>query len=692
MILFERQPGSGEGTSRLSLGIRVLSVVMFLVMFSTCAEAEDITNALRAFLQHRVEVEKKDAAIVIGIVDERGSRVVGCGKRNDGSDEEVDGDTLFEIGSVTKTFTALLLEDMVERGEVKFDDPVAKYLPASVHVPTRKGKEITLLHLATHTSGLPLLPDNLNPRRADNPYADYTVEKLTAFLEGYKLKDYPGAKYQYSELGMELLGHALALKAGTNYESLVVDRVCGPLKMNSTRVTLTPELRSRLSTGHDPLGNAVSSMEFQTLVGGSGLHSTANDLLKYLSANLGLAPSSLTPEMENTHAPRFKSLTQMASPGLAWSRARYPQGREFIVHGGATPGYTTFVGFDKAERRGVVVLCSSGDHVDVVHLGLYLLIGEWDPDRRPHETKTLEHNYESYIGEYQLTPDISLGILTLRTLYVLAPKLLICGVIAAGIGLIMVATRYVPFCRRRWNRRVTRWRARSVRRRWMIVGCIVCGIALSGLATVLITSRVAYWHAHPVVNVWAEGKRLFIQASSSSHVSSRIHLPHITSELVPVSDMHFFERLDGTTITFHRDAQGKVAGLSAPLLGNTLSCVKISDQPEEPAKPRAVTRLDPKLFDSCVGEYEFAADDLFPEGIKLNIRRQGDGLVGHASNTNSNWGAFEVYPLSETNFFFTLTVVGVELNFVKNAKGEVTSVVRHVDWLPDRTGRKLDSK
>jgi D-alanyl-D-alanine-carboxypeptidase/D-alanyl-D-alanine-endopeptidase len=96
-------------------------------------------------------------------------------------------------------------------------------------------------------------PNNLNPKRADNPWADYTVEKLYAFVSGYKLTCDPGTKYEYSTVGMALLSQAIALKAGTNYESLMVDRICRPLKMDSTRITLTPELKSRFAQGHNQL-------------------------------------------------------------------------------------------------------------------------------------------------------------------------------------------------------------------------------------------------------------------------------------------------------------------------------------------------------------------------------------------------------------------------------------------------------
>ncbi len=172
---------------------------MLLSAFSFRASAEDFTNAIRAFLQQRVEVENLD----VGIVDEHGSSFVRCGKMDNGTDQEVNGDTLFDLASITKTFTALLLQDMVERGEMKLDDPVAKYLPESVKMPTRNGKEITLLQLATHTSGLPLLPDNAGPK-SRFPTADYTFEKLDAFVSGYKLTREPGTKYEYFEPGNSL--------------------------------------------------------------------------------------------------------------------------------------------------------------------------------------------------------------------------------------------------------------------------------------------------------------------------------------------------------------------------------------------------------------------------------------------------------------------------------------------------------
>ena len=367
--------------------IRVICFALLLSVFCFRAAAEDFTNAIHAFLQQRVEVEKRDVGIVVGIVDEHGSSIVSCGKLDNGTDQEVDGDTVFEIRSMTGIFTGLLLQDMIERGEMKRDDPVAKYLPKSVKMPTRNGKEITVRHLVAETSGLGTGANlNLDPKRADNPMADFTVEKMYAFLSGYQLANDPGTKHAHGGVGMGLLGHVIALKAGTNYESLVVDRICRPLKMDSTGFTLTPELKSRLATGHNPLGYAVPTVDWGVLMPLGGLRSTANDLLKFISASLGLPPSSLTPLMEKNFI------------NLGFE----PQGSG-IIHFAGGHFYSSYAVFDKTRRRGVVVLSNSDDLSDVWAIGDFLLESEWQSDRRPVATNINSQVYDSYVGQYRPT-------------------------------------------------------------------------------------------------------------------------------------------------------------------------------------------------------------------------------------------------------------------------------------------------
>jgi CubicO group peptidase (beta-lactamase class C family) len=661
---------------------RIIGLVFLFCVYSVHSSAEEFTNAIQAFLQQRVEVEKRDVGIVVGIVDEHGSRVVSFGKMDNGTDEEVNGDTLFDIASITKPFTGLLLQDMIERGEMKLDDPVVKYLPQSVRMPTRNGKQITLLHLVTHTSGLPHIADNLDPRRPDNPFADYTVEELNAFLSNYQLPHDPGAKFQYSSLGAGLLGHVIALKAGSDYESLVVDRICRPLKMDSTRITLTPELKSRFATGHNQLGEAVLSWDRATQLGGSALRSTGNDMLKFVSANLGLMPSSLTPVMKKTHAVRLDQTLGM-DLGLAWIVTRWPQETEIIWHAGGAPGYVTFAGFDKARRRGVVVLSSAWD-LDVVTMGFLLLASEWQPGKRPTITKVSSQVYDSCAGQYELSPSFALGMFVWRMLSLHVPKAVIC--IPAGLCLVLLF-----FLLRR---------ATTIRKRWIIVGSAALITGLLAIVIIMVTSHVVCALCHPIVGIRREGNRLFIQYDmqlapvTSRFVPAAVKLPHITGELLPESDTRFFARTTGIPMTFSRDDRGKMARVTAYFLGTTFSHEKISDEPPKAyaaPKPRVAIKLDTRLLDACVGQYEFTPTKAFPTGIKVTIRREGDQLLWQERGQNVIPGPFKVYAESETNFF--IKVHAAQLTFIKNDKGEVTAVSLHDDaWMPDDVGKKLKNE
>ena len=169
---------------------------------------------------------------------------------------------------------------MVARGEVALEDPVGRYLPPEGHLPSRNGKEITLLDLATHSSGLPRFPANMNPADNANPFADYTEEQLYAFLSGYVLPRNPGEQYEYSNLGMALLGHALARRSGKPYEALVVDRVLTPLKMRDTRISLTPALQRRFTPGHDASLALQKAWDLPTLAGSGAFRSTARDMVE----------------------------------------------------------------------------------------------------------------------------------------------------------------------------------------------------------------------------------------------------------------------------------------------------------------------------------------------------------------------------------------------------------------------------
>lgn len=355
---------------------------------------------IQAMLERCVAGQGRAPGLAVGIIDDSGARLFCKGTLEKGAGGEVNGETVFEIGSITKVFTALLLEEMAESGEVKLDDPIGKYLPASVKTPARQGRQITLVDLATQTSGLPRLPDNLAPKDSDNPYADYTVEQLYEFLARYELKRDIGEKYRSSNLGGGLLGHVLALRAGTNYEALALERICQPLGMSSTRITLSPELKARLATGHNAFGAPVKNWDLPTLAGAGALRSTANDLLKFVAANIGLTHCSLSHAMMETHQPRHRA-GAFRKIGLMW---QIDTAHDTVWHNGGTGGYRSYIGFKAEKRRGVVVLANSANDVD--DIGQYLLgdRAEVKDYKAPKARKIAAINprvFDGFVGQYQ---------------------------------------------------------------------------------------------------------------------------------------------------------------------------------------------------------------------------------------------------------------------------------------------------
>jgi len=365
-------------------------------------------SEIRQILVDRIDAQHQSVGIVVGVIGSEGRRVIAYGRLEKGDSRPLNGDTIFEIGSVTKVFTSLLLADMVQRGEVALDDPVAKYLPPGVKMPERNGRSITLVDLSTHTSGLPRLPANLNPKDPNNPYADYSVEQLYQFLSGYQLTRDIGSKYEYSNLGGGLLGHVLARRAGTDYEALVKSRICDPLGMNSTRITLTPEMRARLAVGHNQALDSVENWDTPSLAGAGALRSTADDLLTFLAANLGYTKSPLAPAMAamlRVRRPTDESGLEIA---LGW-HIFTTNGKEIIWHNGGTGGYRSFVAYDPKARTGVVALSNAFTGVGVDDIGRHLL----DPNvplakpPKEHKETTVDPNlYDEYVGTYQLAPDV----------------------------------------------------------------------------------------------------------------------------------------------------------------------------------------------------------------------------------------------------------------------------------------------
>jgi serine-type D-Ala-D-Ala carboxypeptidase/endopeptidase len=269
--------------------------------------------------------------------------------------------SIFEIGSLTKPFTGLLLARMICEGSVRLDEPVRELLPAGA-LPRPSGREITLLDLVTQRSGLPRLPGNLRLADRDNPYARYDAARLYAFLARRGLERPQNAPFLYSNLGFGLLGHALALRAGVPFGEFLRTRIAGPLGLADTTVTLTPAQQRRLLPGHDASHGLAHAWDFDCLAGAGAIRSTAGDMLRFLEANLH--PEHIKPDtafQASAALPSALRLSQQlhadALPGmriaLGWL---YHIGSGKYWHNGATGGFSSYAYFNPAEDCAAVVL------------------------------------------------------------------------------------------------------------------------------------------------------------------------------------------------------------------------------------------------------------------------------------------------------------------------------------------------
>jgi D-alanyl-D-alanine-carboxypeptidase/D-alanyl-D-alanine-endopeptidase len=367
------------------------------------------TDQIREILAKRVNEQKQAVGIVAGIIEPKGRRVIAYGNLAQGDPRTLDGDTIFEIGSITKVFTSLVLADMVSRKEVTLDDPAGKYLPGHVRMPERSGKSITLLDLATHTSGLPRLPGNMKVENVANPYVDYQLDDLYQFLSGYTLLREPGSEFEYSNLGAGLLGHLLANRAGTDYPSLIRSRITQPLGMPDTGITLSPSMKERMAASHNSMLAPTANWDSGTLAGAGALRSSANDMLTFLEAFLGYKETPLAPAMKTMLEVRRPMGHAKFEIGLAWQIF----GRT-AWHSGGTGGFTSAVICDTKARTGVVVLSNaSGAGVD--DIGFHLLnpkvpLAIPEPPKERTEIHLDPKLLDNYTGRYQLKPNVIIEI------------------------------------------------------------------------------------------------------------------------------------------------------------------------------------------------------------------------------------------------------------------------------------------
>ncbi len=392
-------------TMTLTARLSALAAAILLAGQVPLAAQLPVPEDVRASVRARVD-QGATVGVVIGVVDAAGTRYYSYGSTAMQGGRPVDEHSVYEIGSITKVFTALALAEMVRRGEVALDDPVQRFLPEGAVMPGQPDKPITLRLLSAQRSGLPRMPTNFAPRDSTNPYADYTPELMLAFLGGYTLTRDPGARYEYSNLGVGLLGYALSRRANMTYEQLVTRLIFSPLGMRETMITLTPDARTRLAMGYSA-GRPATNWDLDALAGAGAIRSTAADMTRFLAAAMGLTRTTLDSAFATTFVVQGDAGSPAMDIGLGW-HIRKRAGLNIVWHNGGTGGYRTWAGFDPSRRVGVVVLTNSNRGAD--DIGFHMLDTTLAMQVQRTAIAISRDSLDQYVGRYPLAPTFVLTL------------------------------------------------------------------------------------------------------------------------------------------------------------------------------------------------------------------------------------------------------------------------------------------
>ena len=362
----------------------------------------DITQAIEARIENGYT-----PSMAIAFIDSTGTYYYNFGKI-ESVGETVNKHTIYEIGSITKVFTGILLAQQIINGQLSADDHVNQFLPDEAQIPSIDGNQITLGQLVDHSSGLPGIPTNFASANTNNPYVDYSKSHLYEFLSGFQPNRTAGSKYEYSNLATGLLGHLLAKNNDMSYEDLLLENIAGPLEMEDTKITLTKDMKERLAKGHNA-GKTTANWDFDVLAGAGAIRSTTSDMAKFISANLGYLDSPLKQALNLSHELRH-DMADGRSVAMAWHIDEGVNG-DVIWHNGGTGGYRSFCGFVKETGQGVVILTNSSQSSD--DIGFKIL----DPSAKLKQLKFKkdalelpEATIKEYVGTYEFMPGFTMTI------------------------------------------------------------------------------------------------------------------------------------------------------------------------------------------------------------------------------------------------------------------------------------------
>ena len=371
--------------------------ILILLVITSHAGAQSIDEKIK----QRVEYQDTPG-IVVGIYENGATQYYSFGVANLETKEAVTPKTLFEIGSITKTFTCSMAAMLSLNHQINFADPAQKYLPAKMVLPERNGKVITVEHLATAHSGLPRMPLNFQPQDPANPYIDYREAELTYFISNYDLTRDPGSEYEYSNLGMGLLGFLLTHVTEKPYSKLIEELITKPLGMKHTFINGMRTEKPMASGYADKLPVKAWTWNDQSVItGAGGIVSNAEDMMKYMMAQI-----STTAPQSNAFllAHQSRATAGKMNIGYGW----HIRDEKIIWHNGGTGGFRSFAGFDKTKNKAVVILTNSTTGAD--DLGFHLLNNQYALKELKKSVVVEESILKEYVGSYEISPTFTITV------------------------------------------------------------------------------------------------------------------------------------------------------------------------------------------------------------------------------------------------------------------------------------------
>jgi serine-type D-Ala-D-Ala carboxypeptidase/endopeptidase len=395
--------------------------VMILLHIGCCAWSDALTTQAQQLTKPWVEsvasplVEKRIVVgLSIGYIEGDGFGIVHLGSAGEAG-KKADNGTVYEIGSLSKVFTGLLLADAALRDEINLYAAADVANPAGIKMPSRDGRSIKWIDLSTHRAGLPRLPGNLTTTDSSNPYRDYDSKKAAEFLQTYQLPRQPGKAQEYSNFGASVLGYLVAAKAGKSYDELLQERIAGPLKMADCTVSLSDDQKKRFATPHDKYGSATAPWEFADLPGAGGIHATLRDMMRFAKAQLEPPSGPIGEAIELAWKQHTEADETGPAMGLGWLIAGDGQTR---LHNGQTGGTTSALFINRKLQCAVVILCNTSvknEEIDKLALQMVVKVAGQETAQALEEKSQEAEAPEGLaideklrrrlVGRYQLTPN-----------------------------------------------------------------------------------------------------------------------------------------------------------------------------------------------------------------------------------------------------------------------------------------------